>query len=95
MEISEHCYRRAKERAGLNKNSFSKMVNKAIEKNISLDKTKNGLNKWICSTTLKHQYKLSVLVYDKYLLLHSNYNFASIYQVPRNLLPISKFINIS
>jgi len=92
LTIKEHAYKNAKKRCGLNKKSFDKLVQNAIKGDIKLHKTKNHLNKWICSQTLNHKNIMSVLVYDKYLLLYTNDVVISVYQIPQRLLPISKFI---
>ena len=92
MEIESHAYKRAKQRCGLNKGSFRKMVDKAVEANITHGKTKNHMFKWISKIVMDHKNRAKVLVYDKYILLTLGDNVISVYQLPNNLLPSSNYI---
>ena len=92
MLITDHAYARAKERCGLNKGAFSRILEKAIAANITHSNTKNHLNKYIYKCVAGKKYKFSTLLYDKYLILHTNEVVITVYHIPQSLLPITKFL---
>ena len=92
MTITDHAYDRAKERYGLNKRAFNRMLQKAIASGISHGSTKGRLFKYIQSCTMAYTFKCKVLVHDKYLILYLGETVITIYQIPRNLLPIANFL---
>ena len=92
MTITDHAYDRAKERCGLNKHAFDRMLQKAISTNISHASTKGRLHKYIMSVIMPYKFKCKVFVYDKYLILYLNDTIITVYHIPSNLLPITKFL---
>lgn len=92
MTITDHAYDRAKERCGLNKRAFNRMLQKAIASSISHGNTKGRLFKYIQSRIMAYTFKCKVLVHDKYLILYLGETVITIYQIPRNLLPITNFL---
>lgn len=91
MEITDHCYKRAKERLGLNKKAFLRHSVKMVEKGINVNKTKSHLKKWITDIVLRQKFKPKVYLYGNAMLITLAEKIITVYDVPQSLLPLSKF----
>lgn len=92
MTITDHAYDRAKERCGLNKSAFNRMLEKALINNWSHANAKPQLHKYIMALVMKHKFHFKTLLHDKYIILHTNEVVISVYQLPNTLLPLKNFI---
>ena len=92
MIITDHAYDRAKERCGLNKSAFNRMLEKALINNWSHANAKPQLYKYITALVMKHKFHFKTLLPDKYIILHTNEVVISVYQLPNTLLPLKNFI---
>lgn len=95
MEVTDHCYKRAKERLGLSKKAFDRLLSKVVECGITHNRTKNNLNKWISSTIMNStgNIKFKQLLYSDFMVLHNGDKYITVYKIPSNLLPITKYLN--
>ena len=92
MVITPHAYSRAKERCGLNKPAFNRMLDRALANNWSHANAKAQLHKYIMALVMKHKFHFKTLLHDKYIILHTNEVVISVYQLPNTLLPLKNFI---
>ena len=92
MTITDHAYDRAKERCGLNKSAFNRMLEKALINNWSHANAKPQLHKYIMALVMKHKFHFKTLLHDKYIILHTNEVVISVYRLPNTLLPLKNFI---
>lgn len=93
LSISNHAFKRAKERLGLNKKSFINTVEKAVNKNIGLKETKSKLTRYIYSIINRNDYKdVDTLLYGDFILLIGNDCVITVLKVPQELTPIKKYI---
>ena len=91
MIIKNHAYKRAKERLGLNKKAFDRHVGTIKSKGIMMKDLKSNLKKWVVSVIMRKKYKAVVYLYGNAMLITLGGNIITVYSIPRNLLPISKF----
>lgn len=91
MEITDHCYKRAKERLGLSKKAFLRHSVRMVEKGITVNKTKSHLNKWITSIVLRQKYKPKVYLYGNAMLITLAEKIITVYDIPQRLLPLNKY----
>lgn len=92
MTITDHAYDRAKERCGLNKSAFERILQKAVEQNITHKNTKGNLNKYITSKIMAYRIKATSLIFDKYIFIVAGSTVITVYQIPQSLLPIKKYL---
>lgn len=92
IKVSKHAYKNAKKRLGYNKSAFDNTLVKIFEKWIYHWKTKWNLFKWITKTILSHPHPLKSILYADYMVLYKDTLIISVYKIPNNLLPISKYI---
>lgn len=83
MEISNHCFERAKERYSLNKESFQRLVGKALIEGRGQNDLKGNLKKYIGN--LAKQYKAKTIIYGEFILFFGGDVLITTYQVPNNL----------
>ena len=83
MEITQHAYDRARERLGLNKNSFERLVEKALISGRKANTFKGIIKKYLDKLSIT--YKTSPVVYGEYLLFFVGEKLITTYQLPSNL----------
>lgn len=93
IEISDHAYKRAKERLWLNKKAFTRTVDKAFEKWYHRIDTKWHLNKWMLKDQMSHRFKANSIIYADFLLYYTKDNvIKTVCKIPTNLTPIKKYL---
>ena len=87
MEITKHCYQRAKERYSLNKDSFERMVVKAIELGKKPTDFKGRIRKYLDKMTNEHN--TVPVIFGEYLFFFAeNYSkLVTTYQLPSKYKP--------
>lgn len=83
MKISQHAYERARERLGLNKKSFDRLVEKALISGRKANMFKGTIRKYFDKLSI--QYKTSPVVYGEYLLFFVGNLLITTYQIPSSL----------
>lgn len=83
MEITQHAYDRARERLGLNKNSFDRLVEKTLISGRKANTFKGTIRKYF--DRLSIIYKTSPVVYGEYLLFFVGGRVITTYQLPSHL----------
>ena len=83
MEITQHAYDRARERLGLNKKSFKKMVERALISGRKVNTFKGTIKKYLDKLSIT--YKTSPVVYGEYILFFVGEKLITTYQLPSTL----------
>jgi len=94
MNITDHAYKRAKERLGLSKVAFDRICAKTIKTGITHEKTKGRLYKWLTSVAMSKKFKPSLYLYSDFTLICLAETIITVLKTPRNLLPLSKYTKV-
>lgn len=85
MIPTKHCYRRAKQRLGLNKKAFESICKKALKYGLQMNELKGDLRKWVVAKVLQYRCKKHIVIYSDFILLYNNTHFVTVLKIPHNL----------
>lgn len=80
MEITAHCYQRAKERYSLNKDSFDRLAEKAFNEGKKPKDFKGRIRKYI--DKLGREHNTTPIVFGEYLFFFISSRLITTYQIP-------------
>ena len=81
IHITEHAYKRAKERCGWNKGSIERMISRVIEKGINIKDVKGSLRPW-AEVKLEQGGFAESRIYAETLFVIRNGRLITLYHVP-------------
>lgn len=90
ITITEHAYKRAKERLSLNKKAFERLALKAYETGIKHSDTKGKLNKYLTSLYMTYKSANNIRVYGENVFLFCSHALVTIYQLTYALRKYTK-----
>jgi len=88
--ISDHAYKRAKERLGLNQKALDRMAEKAFNDGFKHGETKGTLQKYITKLWFDHKNCNNVRIYGENIYFFRENKLVTLYRLHRKLI---KFLN--
>lgn len=93
MVISNHAYVRGKERLGLGKRAFDKIVNLALSKGVKHSQLSGKLKRYVDSIYFKTQRKGSnIVLYGEYLFIFQHSFLITVLNLPNDFKSYKKYI---
>lgn len=86
VQVTKHSEKRSKERCGLNKNSTSRMAEKAFKNGVCHSETSGNLRRWMDKLYLSHKVANNTKLYGDKAYLFKGNMLITIIQIPNNLL---------
>lgn len=85
INVTDHCYERAKERLSLSKNTFLKLAQKAFDIGLKHGDTKGSLKKYLDKLWFEHKHADNVRIYGENIYIFQANNLITVYQLPNDL----------
>ncbi|WP_157486204.1 hypothetical protein [Flavobacterium sp. Leaf359] len=89
--ISDHAYKRARERLGLNGRSFGRLARKAFADGIRHKQTKGALKRFIDRLHLRNRAVDNIRIYGEHVYLFQGIFLVTVYRVPTELIKYLKY----
>lgn len=89
--ISDHAYKRAKERLGLNGRSFGRLARKAFSAGIRHHQTKGKLKRFIDGLHLRNRSVDNIRIYGEHVYLFQGIFLVTVYRLPGELIRYLKY----
>ncbi len=83
--ITDHAYKRAKERLSLTSNAFKKLATKAYHQGISKSDCSGNLAKYVYKLWRSYQVANNIRIFGEYVFLFTGNILITVYQIPNNV----------